>query len=417
MSSKTAEPISRRDFFRGVAGAAAGALASTIVVPPIIKTAIDNWNYDNLSLEDKFKDGGIGEFYPFYTMAKTGLERYRALPDYTFFSSSYFDLFSLLNTFDNSGGRMDQILSNRLKDGWATGLEETNRLAKAKAAALKIEIGGDVEDTEEVVRRAYSRLINVFPYHGLITPNKLVISGRGGEISWAGIPEPYIRAESPTRDLEGFFRTLMHELTHGEVNWTAGKPYIKKEDLIKYQMTRTKICFETFDTCFLGNWEDAKVFKEGQPLLMVTAMDPTLAETIRLEDRLRKERGIDVNMYKLDEGQMKDTTYRYNRYVYTVVNLGLTAVQKNSNDYDYNKCAGRVMEEIDHYLVGPIQREGLGLVGKNHPPVWPDSYLTKANETLNLARWRTYSTLSPQELIDFPTANAALRRRPGLGED
>lgn len=427
MSTKGGEPtFGRRQLLRGAVWLGGAAL-----VRPIASALAESDRYNKLTEEEKFKEGGLGDFFLLYNELSKGISWYRVMPEFYYIKGAYYgNLYNILDRYNNgihNGNKTDSHLISRVNDDWGSGLGERSKLVNGKIKSLEISIVEGAPDKKEDVRTAYARLGAIFPAYVLMAPDRLVINNGGGHINLAS-KNPDIAIESPARDLEGFFRTGLHELAHTETNWIVGKPYVDKKAYINYQIARVKSCFSVFEKCYGGSWQESMEFKEGAPLLTVWAGEQSMESMERLERNLLDKYGVDVTKYQLDEEKMGDISYRYNRYVYAAIHQVISTLlgktyddqtwpERNYISNVYNPLAMRVMGEIDHYLVGPIQRAFGGLVGKNHPPDKPESFLTKVNERLNLERWRAYSTLNKSELVDFPTANAALRRRLGLGED
>lgn len=417
--------MSRRTFLKGVRNKALGLAATAAVGGPTAigaKWVKDEMDRRSAPIEKKFARNNLEEFLPFFQATQDFLGTYRRLPQYSEYRYGSVDPVSILRFVSNSGS-IDNGDKKNLLEGWGVLSEQAVERAKEKVGKIHIDTTNGLPDTQDSVRAAYLRYAEVFPYDVLVAPDNLLITHGEG---WYMGHEKYrpedtgmkMALASPANDIDNFYVQAMHEHGHAlQSKWLAGKPFVDRKAYFDFLTTRTQKIKEVVDNYFSLDWDDAQTFSDGHVLVLGSPID---MNKIRKHEADMVEYGC--SFPEIEGEQMNDVSFRFNRIAHAIGKKYLEARTKEKNGQKLTKNESSliyyvsdffietVINELDHYFVGPVQKAKGGIPSSTEDVGFPDSIMTKANLAIQQARLRTFSTFSPEEVENPDASFHALQR-------
>lgn len=378
--------------------------------------------------QELFEQLGLGHFYPFY---RTALELHSTygtpLPycDYVDMGTD-FDPYHLLFSLDLTS-RLENDKLQRIGDNWGIHANRVSEHAREKVAKLDIKFAtAGINVNTEVVREAYRTYANVFPFEVVNAADVLYVtvdtsSYNGGRVQRGVQHEPPLMwLISPQSDRERFFVQAMHEHSHaGQSKWDINKPYIEMGKYAEFLRLRTQVIKEVLDKYFALNWQDARGFKSGS-LLVEHGEFPNQQTIVDMENYL-SQNASDASFPP--DPQTTDGIYRFNRLGHMI---GQCLLRARLNAGEIHKRGGwvpdllgndkireivrRIIFEFDHYLDGPVQKPGGGFPSGVEEVADHNGPISNANLEIQLARLKTFSALSADELINTDSSLRALQQ-------
>ncbi len=432
--------FSRRAFLTGAAWTIAGAalIPRGFELAGGLLQALGTAAQERI-LQSNFEGAGLGDYFNFYKIIKTMEAVYGVTPVYDEGGSSGApdDPYLLLKRFVSRG--MGDDIKKKLINSWGDRADEVYGKAEQFADKVVIEIDQNLPDKEEQIRARFKTLARVFPWHAMTAPHKLRIVAYAGYHDINRYRPTEMAIQSPMLDLEGFFRTGYHEILHGDSRVLSLEDffritvYIPRHKMVAFLTAHARGVADIFQTYFSLPWEQALKYRENLPL--------PLDETPNFDELLAQEKhlftfGVDVREYPLTPEQSSNRYLRDSRILYAIMRRRFEIlnkdpktlklrekefldVAKSTNPLDkiVQTTPQRAMSTLQHYFVGPVQRDGGGLPGKKYKVSHPSDHITRVNMAIQLARLRHFSTLNEKETTDFDTAAQALRDHFGLDKD
>lgn len=416
--------LNRRTFLKLGAATAIGTIA-TVGATQLVKAILSASEYAALSPQEKLEANGLKAFIPFYEAGKALRETYRTVPLMSVGADFYWDPFSLVESVSR-GRQLEQRLQDRLLLGWGEKMESRVKMAKQKVAGMTIEINSGFSDTEEDVRKELLLYSEIMPAHVIMMPSHVIVLPGGGNYDFysfdaKGQHDAKIRVSSLANSRDNFYVTLFHEAVHAEANWVEGKPYVDRQAWLELKTLHLQKIKETLDIYASLNWTEARKFKNGDALVLYTGQMDN-ASLDKGEQRFKEEFGVVLEEMGEIEDERALPAFRYNRLVHAALKnrvriLGLSEEKRTEQDKRFINPVFEPWElisagvlELDHYFVGPVQRKEGGLPSAIHPPADRTSIITKANMDIQMARMRAFSVFSSDDLRDFNSMVAALRK-------
>ncbi len=256
MEPKNDSQFSRRDLFK-LGGLVIGSVAAG--------TRLGRWLGLDVDLkkqtpEERLTANGLEDFIPLHLSINDLWTTYGIN-----FNSDHSKM-DFFGAVDKASRFADQstALVDKLNKGWASEHSPTDLAQAAQKKAAEINIAGLENTTAETaaVRGGYNKLAQLFPALVLGGPTTLEVLEAGG-----GIGGNTLYIVSPHKDRVGFFVGGVHELGHIGDDPEKIKPYTDKIKFLAYTTEQVHQIKKVLDNYFSLDWEQAKAFKHGSPLI------------------------------------------------------------------------------------------------------------------------------------------------------
>lgn len=381
--------INRRDFLR-LSGAALalglGALTgSEAETAPLREEA-----------EQRIEKMGLGPFVPFYGEA---VRFSRMVPGFK--EMMFPDLVSTLmevgrgEIFDPKDVRVVPFL----EESWGKRIDEIPSDAKKHIDKMEIYSAGDFTSSQSLpeIQDWLRNRMSYLPRLVLMTPRRVgTYKGGGGRFLSGGFPAKLSESAMILSNLDNQSNAVVswtHETGHfHDKFYREVSQYYDRTEMAEYMIGRYRIfndVVENFANCENG---EVSTFKEGNPLFndvpSTYKSDPNMVDLVGEQARFRF--GIDLKMEE-------NLTEKYNVLAhgvlaYWIKNRDHVPFEILRNGDQFGQQVGdllwSVMEEFRHYMIGPVQDKGLGLLTSPADAPAPNSFLTKKNLELEILRRR-----------------------------
>lgn len=384
-------------------------------------------NRNEEGMKRLYEESGVADIFPVWKARNDFYNTYGVYPPI----GNINDLASMAHSI--ATGYENNTMLDLVHNGWAEKKADVKELAQQKVESIKVKIDEGLEDTPEFARNAYRKLAEIFPANVLAAPNMLHIVHGGGSIKQPTFEDQdgALKIESPKKDLEGFFRSGMHELMHAAESWQRIKPYVTRKEYADYLAYETQALKDIFDQFANLPWDEARKIKDLDKGIMPEHVAPEISKITQEEERLKKEYGLDIDEAASCLPDLQgDKTYRYSRLIWFGAHYRkmmhenkLSEKEKQQvmgkedkflRDYEISYLLSRVGNDLLHFFVGPVQREGGGLTGLGIAPEYAGKFIPEMNKKVQLARFKAFSTLPPDTLDNFDVAAQIVRQSFGL---
>lgn len=290
-----------------------------------------------------------------------------------------------------SGGKINFDIS-QLRDGWGDKKEGAVEDAKGLVEKLTIDVH-ETLDTSIEVRDFLTKLADVLPIHVLALPSQVKMVPAGGRYDPAGKVELTTLADKEEAPV-----VVLHELTHAlDINWRQIKPYVERVDYIHYIDQYLEHISAIAREWFMMPWEEAAKIKYGAPLL-------TLHKRAKSDEELSSEiEGYEKSLanYSRDDlslEQRDNLGYRFNRLTHFIgQNMLLGERRRFLRNSNVAKIMDYALSDIQHFLVGPVKANDLGLPSTIKDVSESGLWLTAHNLAMQNTRLALFSNF-PKDL-------------------
>ncbi len=372
---------------------------------------------------EQFERQGLGDFYPFYEQITAIQDVYGIAPHITSRGGDVTKLFGEVAA-GIEPSRPD--IMRELQGPWGEQKDAAVEAAHQKIEELDVQFAEDVTPFhQERIHQICVELANAFPVLLVTAPGVLAVSGfsgGGGTYQYRGydstgntVHDGQINA-AVGNTIDDARVILYHESVHAfEDAWTEARPYMSKEDFAHLLVVELEAVHEVLDTYFSLPWWEARAFKYGEPL-MPSWLTPEQAVVDRLEKRfilLAEEDERRTLMLPVEDSE------RYNRVLHAIGRKVKTIRAKDPEDLsglerrfieEYDNEQGSSfkaqlqssVDELYHFFVGPVQRDGGGFPDRIHPPDGDGSMMTRLNTKVQAARLLAISSIPSRDCLSDP---------------
>ncbi len=187
----------------------------------------------------------------------------------------------------------------------------------------------------------------------------------------------------------------LHESIHAyEQYYLELSPYYSREDAGRYMAARVRTITDSLAALAKADGEQAKIFKEGRPLIPSDNIPKIFRETAGFVESIMEKSSVWLDTPVSNEGSLHE---KYNFLTQALVshwikNKETVPVGMLSSDWlgTYVRAViWSAISEIDHYHTGPIQNKEGGLISGSDRVSMPDSDLAGISIELEKVRRET----------------------------
>lgn len=349
---------------------------------------------------------GLGDFIDFFQIQEKigGIYGQKAV--------LFGPVFSELHSVAHGEKRESEVLSEGFRKS-----KKPDLVQQSNKKISDLEITGTDEDGVSRVKLLLGRLAKVFPVLILMSPPGVVIDGNtGGGYNTSRLYQGREDIQSGA-EME-FYNTVIHELGHAidsgmdMQRLLLLKKYVSREQLVNYLTAYSEAVYQTVDHWGRLPVAEANKLKLGL-MLDIDTSDQVKRKGVRQKiDYLKEALTWNESDYEqelgealIDRGYKEDWREKvgeserlrveYNLVAHKAVNYLITKKAGafgewvTSGDQQIRKLAAKVVNEVTHFMVGPIYRSG----GKIYDKGWEQEMNTMINmaSMLEEARLRMVS--------------------------
>ncbi len=414
------------------------AVAAGLVLPKAVETArgaveVPSFPESEAELVKRFERYGLEEFVPFYNSVAALRETYGVEPKISCRGEDILTLFDRVAQGIQPGYHdVSKRIIEELQQPWGEEKDRAVEVAHEKMTALDIQFAEGVDEhRREMTYQVCADIANTFPLLAIAAPSTLEVNSD----PWGGgfIGRDYDGEGNPTGDgaiiisagssvsIDDMRVVRYHEGMHSfDYRWVEeARPYISKESFVHFLATETGVVRRTLDAYFSLPWEKARSFKYGDSL-MPFALLPHSSIIDGLEERFMtfadNEEQVAFTADSEDQERYNQLLHAIGRKLVTVRAKAFDELSDQEKEFikEYDKPLhwenssgfkthmSRIVEELRHFYVGPVQKAGGGFPDYVTPPDHSESLMTRLNIEVQSARLGVVSSLSSEDYINNP---------------